>query len=150
MVNAGKIVLKDGSHVFVPDKLEIVCDIEKVFFDGTRSLDSVKNEKTVSMAKEDAGLPITAISLIGIEVNRGKEQFLKTTPQTIFLILNGKQFPVKYPTYFHPERMPNAKPLELLVAFKYKLSHIMQGKEDQNGLTLQITDEEYKKLASQK
>ena len=113
-IYAGKIKLKNGTYVEVPNAVTIHNDLDDDVFIEERSV------------------KVTPKNEVDVEVN--KKISAQTTTQLLGILINGRKYNVKYPTYFHPEA--DSHPLEIYTVFKYKASDIVNGACDIQGLTV--------------
>lgn len=148
---AGIIELKDGRQIHIPDQLVVFFDTEKIELTSLL-LNKGINEKAVALSlnelQENEEIEIDLGNILKIRVNQKRKVI--SQENIIEFLIQGAKYPVVYPTYSHPEKNPNFRSRELFTAFKYKLSDIKQHKKDSKGLTVQMTDQEYRELMNQK
>ena len=129
-IHAGRLRLKNGDLIDVPDKLIIYNDDEDIVFVET----GVEFPAQCSEARRPQGFHLAKNQEREIEVNQTVSPQHST--DLLGICVKGRKYQLYYPTNFHPDAL-DGKPLEVLVRFRYKISDIMKEKVDQKGLTVQ-------------
>ena len=125
---AGRIQLKDGTFVDVPDKVSILNDLkdhafveESVWYPGG------------SEARDVEGKELASGQEIALDVNSGPTP--SQPSRGIGIIVNARKYYLDYATYFHPDA--EAKPrIDVMLVLKYKLSDILALRKDSQGLDI--------------
>ena len=124
---AGRIQLKDGTFVDVPDKVSILNDLKERAFVEER----VGYPAPGSEAREVDGKELEGGEEIALDVNAGPAP--EYSSRGIGIMVNARKYYLEYATYFHPEAAP-APRIEAMLTLKYKLSDILANKKDSTGL----------------
>lgn len=126
--HAGRVRLKDGTYVDVPDKVSILNDLKEQAFVEER----VSYPTSNSEARNPEGRELSSGQELELEVNEGPAP--AHSSGAIGVMVNARKYYVDFPTYYHPnaEQKP---PLEVYLTLKYKLSDVLSGRKDSLGLT---------------
>lgn len=151
---AGKVILKDGTCLEIPEKLLIFNDLEKTIFVEEKVEEPEPTEeqklffelvgesmppqrlitgRTIPVAQEDE-----------FEVNKEKKS-LSPVAQ-IVIEFNSSRYPLRYPAYSYPDAV---LAMGAVTVFKYKASDVIKNLCDERGFTMQRKSEPVNTQANQ-
>lgn len=127
--HAGRIQLKDGTFVDIPDKISILNDLKEQAFVEER----VGYPTPTSEARDVDGKELASGEEAVFNVNSGPVPAHSSS--YIGVVVNARKYYLDYPTYYH-SNADQKPPIEVMLTLKYKLSDILAGKKDSNGLNI--------------